>query len=348
MSTDQPISSRPVQPDPQIRLADKATRIREIASVDESIAQARRRIRDHLTVLNSAAAQDRDTERIKRALNTLVDTRTSKSFHEKWNSSLLFKKKGADWLIAFEWKQRYGVHLLGALRTLLEIREDFIGADTDDNLDYQCVEQLNSATNMWVTCWCLVRGSVAKERRTGMGQGFSLNTTMCTLEASIGRIIQSKGVIERKHKADIESGIIAKDAALPNREETSHRCHQVLCCKPHHLVAELQSENYQRMYCQALDTCAQQPHYCLLPHRNTRVRQYQFIENLIRRRRGLQDNQPTPRTVHRRREPGRKPGRPRKHPREEEQEDKENRTPKKNQRSGQQKSYTEISDDDFV
>jgi hypothetical protein len=292
--------------EPQLRLADAATRTRELVIVNQYLALVRLRLTHHLEDLRlQKATAPLSTKRVRKAIKLLMHTESSRDFHDIYNSEDLFKKDRAEELQRFEWDHRYGVHLLGALKSLLEIREDFMGADADDNLDYQCVEQL-SPTGKWVACWLLLRGNKGKESRTPMGHGYSTSPPQCHLETKLGRILHTKGVAEREMQAWQDS---ARDTKPPAhfRETVSHRCHQSLCCKPDHLVGEAMSANFARNFCLALEDCCHMPERCLLPYHNTRLKQYQFIVDLVERRQDPTQTE-TPRNVHRRKHPGEQAG----------------------------------------
>jgi len=314
MSNDPP-SDRDAEaenPEPQLRLADTATRTRELVAVNQSLALVRLRLVQHLEDLRgqssllplSVPKQKNPLRRLRKVIKGLMGMESSQEFYNTYNSQAHFEREGAKELEAFEWKHRYGVHLLGALKALLEIREDFIAAEMHDNLDYQCVEQL-SPTNKWVTCWVLLRGCKGKEPRTPMGQGYSTNPVMCILEATIGRILHTRGVSEREMEA-WKDGRVGK-APASYRETTSHRCHQNLCCKPSHLINESWQDNFARNYCPALGDCSHMPERCLLPYHSSRLKPYSFIASLIMRRQDPTGTK-TPRNIHRRKHPGQQAG----------------------------------------
>jgi hypothetical protein len=282
--------------EPQLRVADTTVRTRELGVVNQYLEITRLRLA-HL--LENLRSEESSSLRLRKAIKKLMRVEGSEEFSDTFET--LYADYSAVELGEYEWENRYAVHLLGALKALTEIREDFLGFENDTNLDNQVVEQL-SPTGEWIACWVYLPGNKGKEPRTNLGRGFTVNRAMCLLELKIGRILHTKGVAKREETKWIDDGQVGGKPA-DYHETTSHRCHQSLCCNPAHLSGEAFSGNVARNYCAGRSDCTHMPERCLLPWHNSRVKAYAFIAALITRRLDP-TNAESPRNVHRRKLPG--------------------------------------------
>jgi len=223
----------------------------EVAAVDRFLVIVNNRLRAELPLLQPGALKD--------ALTQLPDLDTTGGFTARANT--IFKNSDMSTLHK---DHRYAIHMLAALKGLLEIRESFQRPVQSNQQDYRAIKSLNPRGES-VVCWVMLRGSNNNDRRVSLAQGLYVCLAMALCEAQRGGLLQTKNV--KKEKA-------------AENEETSHRCHQALCIKPGHLCGETQKTNFSRMDCGALTTCHHKPQ-CLLPHRDTRKAQYQFVVDMI-------------------------------------------------------------------
>lgn len=197
------------------------------------------------------------TGMVKQAVAELKDVTTVQSFNQK--TRVVFR--GCDMSAALA-SHRYAIHMLGALKGILEILESFRERVQSNKQDHRPVKA-NSPQGHDVVCWIMLRGHKNNDRRVTFA-----STTICLamalLEAKNGRLLVTK---TQKGEAAESKG----------NEETSHRCHQALCVKPAHVTAEVNVANFRRINCGALATCHHNPQ-CLLPHRDVRKDQYPFVK----------------------------------------------------------------------
>jgi hypothetical protein len=152
--------------EPQLRVADTTVRTRELGVVNQYLEITRLRLA-HL--LENLRSEESSSLRLRKAIKKLMRVEGSEEFSDTFET--LYADYSAVELGEYEWENRYAVHLLGALKALTEIREDFLGFENDTNLDNQVVEQL-SPTGEWIACWVYLPGNKGKEPRTNLGRGF--------------------------------------------------------------------------------------------------------------------------------------------------------------------------------
>ena len=193
---------------------------------------------------------------MKQAVIALKDVTTVQSFSEK--THVVFR--GCDMKAALT-AHRYSIHMLGALKGILEILESFRAGVQSNLQDYRPTKTTGPREED-VVCWIMLRGHKNNDRRVTFSST-TLCLAMALLEAKIGKLLVTK-----TQKGDA--------AESKGNEETSHRCHQALCVKPAHVTNEVNVANFRRINCGALATCHHVPQ-CLLPHRDVRRDQYPFI-----------------------------------------------------------------------
>ena len=198
----------------------------ELNMVERFVTIVKKRIATELSLL--------PPEPMKSALTRLPSSSTADQFATTANAIF----KGSDMSILHK-NHRYAVHMLTALKGLLELRESLSRPIQSNQQDYRAIEALNPRDER-VACWIMLRGSNNNDRRVSLAQGLYVCLAMALCEAQRGSLLQTKSVKEEK---------------TAQNEETSHRCHQALCVKPSHVFGEGQKSNFSRMDCGALPTC---------------------------------------------------------------------------------------------
>ena len=244
----------------------------ECATVDRFLAIVRNRLQSELTILPQGI--------VKTAVVMLKDVGSVKAF--KAGTKTAF---GTSNMRDLAKAHRYALHMLGALKGLLEISESFRKRNQTNQQDYRAIQTVSPRGDA-VVCWIQLRGNGNNDRRVYVRDQYYVCLAMVLLEAKMGKLLVTKSQksipvppVEVKHDTDDEEEVEIILSAKGN-EETSHRCHQALCVKPAHLVGEVNVENFRRINCGALATCHHNPK-CLLPHRDTRKRQYDFVQTMI-------------------------------------------------------------------
>ena len=246
----------------------------ECAAVDRFLAIVRSRLQAELSILPKGI--------VRNALDLLKDVDSVKAF--KAGTKKAF---GSSNMHDLAKAHRYPLHMLGALKGLLEISESFRKRPQTNQQDYRPIQTVSPRGDA-VVCWIQLRGNGNKDRRVYVRDQYYVCLAMVLLEAKMGKLLVTKSQksipvppVENKHDTDDdEEEKVEVILNAKGNEETSHRCHQALCVKPAHLVGEMNVDNFRRINCGALATCHHDPK-CLLPHRDTRKGQFDFVNTMI-------------------------------------------------------------------
>jgi len=233
---------------------------REIAVIVRFLVITRKRLTAILQDLDSDASAD--TKLVVDAIERLQDIRSSNSFEKVANS--VFEGKTLRDMTDLAKEFRYAFHMLGALKGLLELKESFSLPVQSSHQGYRVIESL-SRKGEWVGCWLMLKGCKNPDRRLCIAKSFYVPLTLCLIEVRRGGLMLTKS---------------QESEGKTRNEEASHLCHQAICVKPGHLIAESQQANFRRMNCQGLETCGHTPQ-CLLPHRDTRKQQYKWVGDIL-------------------------------------------------------------------
>ena len=251
---------RPPDPELEFRFPSPEVVARELAHVNSAIEVTRKRMSEIIVQYEIPQASVTD-KLIVRTATQVREVQSTKVFEER--TTRLFHMYTTAQASALAKQYRYPFHMFGALKGLLDIREAFSKSQPSNKQDFRVIES-RSPRGEWITCWLMLKGCKNSDRRAFVAKAQYVCLAMAMLEGQRGGLLLTKS---QNH------------TNRPN-EETSHLCHQALCVNPTHLVAEAQQLNWHRMGCQAKDDCVHQPQ-CLLPHRDTRKRQYAFIQECL-------------------------------------------------------------------